>query len=417
MEDQRNLHQHNSGGEGRVVGRDQWAEIKFLITSGWKIARIARETGLDRKTIRKIAQSEEYQGYKIRKKREHILTPWQEFIIQRSPQVDFNATKLHRELVEKGFSGSYTLVKEAVRPLRQQFRAAELAYMRFETPPGKQAQVDWGTRTVPIGGEMIRIHIFVMVLGYSRSIYVEFTLDERLETLLQCHINAFTWFGGCPEEILYDNMKTVVLGRESNNIHFHPGFMDFANLNGFTPRLCQPARPQTKGKVESGVKYVKRSFLVGESFESLEHLNQAVRHWIRNVADQRLHGTTHRIPAETFPEERLRPYHPQAWAQRGVSRTASRDCMVNFETNRYSVPWQYAGKDVEVQISDSGRLQIVHNGIIIAEHEKLLGRYQVSYHKHHFHGIYQRGPSGKTQSDVQIRSLAFYERIASGGEF
>lgn len=416
MEDQRNLHQHNCGGEERVVGREQWAEIKFLVASGWKIARIARETGMDRKTIRKIAQSEEYQGYKKREKRESILAPWREFIIQRSVQVDFNATKLYRELVEKGYPGSYSLVKEVIRPLRQQFRAAELAFMRFETPPGKQAQVDWGTYTLPIGDESTRVHIFVMILGYSRSMYVEFTCNERLETLLQCHQNAFAWFGGCPEEILYDNMKTVVLDRKSNNIHFHPGFLDFANLNGFTPRLCRPLRPQTKGKVESGVKYVKRSFLAGESFESLEHLNQGGLHWVRNVADQRLHGTTHRIPAEAFLEERLRPYHPYAWSQRGFSRTATRDCMVSYETNRYSVPWQYAGKNVEIQALGNNKLRIVYNGVTIAEHDKLLGRFQISYQKDHFRGLYQRERTVKPNSDVQIRPLAFYERIASGGE-
>lgn len=414
MEESRSLHHQENGGGGRVVGRDQWAEIKHLFVSGWKIAKIARELDLDRKTVRKVIQSNEYTGYKTRKVKEHLITPWKEFIEERAIQVGFNATKLHRELIEKGFTGSYSLVKEAVRPLREQAQRAERAFLRFETPPGKQGQVDWGTYTVPIDGNPTRIHIFVMVLGYSRALYVEFTRDERLETLLNCHQNAFIWFGGCPKEILYDNMKTVVLGRDSHTPKFHPGFLDFANLHGFTPRLCQPARPQTKGKVESGVKYVKRSFLSGESFYSLEHMNQAVRQWIRNVADQRVHGTTHRIPAEAFQEELLQPFNLSALSERRFPRTAGKDCMVSFATNRYSVPWQYAGKQVEVDSTASNRIRILYQGSVIAEHDKLTGRYQVSFKKEHFQGLYSHKSLCEVGSDVQVRPLAFYERIAGG---
>lgn len=286
--------------------------------------------------------------------------------------------------------------------------------MRFETPPDKQAQVDWGTRAVLIDGNLTRIHIFVMILGFSRTIYVEFTRDERLETLLQCHQNAFIWFGGCPKEILYDNMKTMVLGRELHIPKFHPGFLDFANLHGFTPRLCQPVRPQTKGKVESGVKYVKRSFLAGEVFYSIEHMNQSVRQWIRDVAGTRIHGTTHRIPAEAFREELLQPFHLSAFTERKLPRTAGKDCMVSYATNRYSIPWQYAGKSVEIYSTESNQIQILHQGIVIAEHNKLTGRHQVSYKKEHFQGLYPHNFVHESNSDVQVRSLTFYERIAGG---
>lgn len=152
----------------------------------------------------------------------------------------------------------------------------------------------------------MRVHIFVLVLCYSRAIYVEFTTDEKLVTLIRCHEHAFHWFGGLPEEILYDNPRTIVLNRGTDNARMNPTFQDFCRYYGYRPRLCRPYRAQTKGKVESGMKYVKRSFLPGRVFSSLDHANEQVQEWIRTVADQRLHGTGHEQPAARFLRENLR---------------------------------------------------------------------------------------------------------------
>lgn len=416
MIEERTLHQYECGGGEPLLGIDVWAEIRAHAANGWSKKKIAEKFNVDRKTVRKILNNEQYNGYKPRPHQDKLLDSWQEFIEQRAPQVGFNATKLHLELMAKGFAGSYSLVKQAVRPLRTMFAAAEKAFMRFETPAGKQAQVDWGSSKVLLGGKEIRVHIFVMVLGYSRALYVEFTLDEKLDTLLNCHQNAFIWFGGCPDEILYDNMKTVVLDRSGGQINFHAGFLDYARLHGFTPRACQPARPQTKGKVESGVRYVKRSFLPGENFETLEHLNNQICRWIREVADVRIHGTTHRKPVELFPEENLRPYNPQALADKIIRRIAAKDCLVSFRSNRYTVPWQYAGKEVDIKTLDSGKLQVLYAGNVIAEHDQKEGRYQISMQREHFRDIYRRKSLSQYPIDVQVRPLAIYEQLAVGGE-
>jgi transposase len=157
------------------------------------------------------------------------------------------------------------VVKRAVRPLRQAERLLEEATIRFETAPGRQAQVDWTSTWLPLPDGRVRAQVFVMVLGYSRAMYVEFTGNQRLETLLRCHEHAFDWFGGLTEEIVYDNPKTVVLERSADGSHidWHPTFWDFARYYGYRPRLCRPYRARTKGKVESGVRYVKGSFIPG----------------------------------------------------------------------------------------------------------------------------------------------------------
>jgi transposase len=288
--DVNHLHATYGGGE-QMVDCDQWSMVRSLAKMGYKIRKIARELEIDRNTVRKILRQEKYHSYQRNKKKSSIIEPFNEFIKDRSPQIDFNAARLYEELKIKGFTGSYILVKIAVRPLRETAIQSEKATSRYETPPGKQAQMDWGTTWAMINGQRRRIHIFVLVLGYSRSLYVEFTENEKLPALFACHEHAFEWFGGLTEEILYDNPKTIVVKRENKTAVFNPKFEDFADYYGYHVRLCQPYRARTKGKIEAGVKYVKRTFVLGREFASLDDANQQVRLWIRQIADQRIHGT------------------------------------------------------------------------------------------------------------------------------
>jgi transposase len=173
-----------------------------------------------------------------------------------------------------------------------------VAVRRFETPPGKQAQVDWGhLGTIEMDGQQRTLNGFTFTLGYSRTMMAEAALDQKLGTLLKMHEEAFRQLGGVPEEILYDRMKTVWLEiDERGEVVWHPVFLDFARYWGFQPRLCRPYRAQTKGKVESGVKYVRRNFLCGlqgREPSGLDDLNAQLRAWVWEVANQRVHGTTH----------------------------------------------------------------------------------------------------------------------------
>jgi len=189
---------------------------------GKSIKKISRELMISKNTVKKALRSDLYQPYTRENCKSGLLTEFMPFLMEGAPQVDFNAAILLRELKKRGYAGSYTILKEAVRPLRETHRQMEAATARFETPPGLQAQMDWGSKKLMIGGQLTRIKIFVMVLGFSRAIYVEFTMDETLPTLIACHEHAFNWFGGIPEEILYDNPRTIVLDRATANVRIIP---------------------------------------------------------------------------------------------------------------------------------------------------------------------------------------------------
>ena len=236
-------------------------EITELRRQGLSITQIGILTGFDRKTIRKYLGNPKRPRYGPRPKRGSGLEPFHAYLDERLAAGVWNAVVLLAELKERGYPGGYTVLKDYLRPLRRQ--ATTVAVRRFETPPGHQAQLDWGT----IGHLQTQddtktktLFAFVLTLGHSRAIFSDVATDTRLGTLLRLHEAAFLALGGVPHEILYDRMKTVMLGTdERGEIKWHPQFLDFAGYWGFTPRVCAAYRPQTKGKVESRPKARSRA--------------------------------------------------------------------------------------------------------------------------------------------------------------
>jgi transposase len=233
-----------------MVGAEQALEIRVLHRHGKAIREIARDTGVSRNTVRRYLRDEEASRYKPRPQRPAKLDPFKGYVVERlraaAPE-SIPASVLLMELRERGYAGGYTMLKLFVASLRSKEPAPPI--IRFETEPGEQMQVDWAA----IRRGSNRLSVFVAALGWSRAAYVEFVNDERVETLIEAHENAFFAFGGVPHEALYDNMRTVVIERHGygrGRHRFHPGFLDFARHCGFRPRLCAPYRAQTKGKVE-----------------------------------------------------------------------------------------------------------------------------------------------------------------------
>jgi transposase len=275
-----------------MVGSEAALEIRVLHRHGKSIREIAREMGVSRNTVRRYLRDDEAERYRPRPLRRTKLDAFKGYIIERlraaAPE-RIPASVLLMELRERGYSGGYTMLKVFVASL-QPPEAAE-PVIRFETAPGEQMQVDWA---VIRRGEN-RLSVFVATLGWSRATYAEFVTDERVETLIEAHENAFLVFGGTPREVLYDNMRTVVLERHGygrGRHRFHPGFLDFARHCGFRPRLCAPYRAQTKGKVERFIRYRRHSFYVPLASrlaqEGLivdrETANLAIGRWLREVA-------------------------------------------------------------------------------------------------------------------------------------
>jgi transposase len=420
-------------GEGEMIGFDLWTEIHARARRGEAKQKMAHELGVDWKTVRRLLAQERPIRYQRTVSRPALVSPHLAYIQRRVTEVDDNAYRIFQELKAQGYAGGYEMVKLAVRPLRAERDRLAEATVRFETAPGRQAQVDWGSTWAYIGGQRVRVQLFVMVLGYSRRLYVECPRDQTLGSLLVCHQHAFDWFGGLTEEILYDNPKTVVLKRDWDGrvIEWHPQFGDFAHYDGFTPRLCRPYRAQTKGKVESGIKYVKRSFVMGRQFPVWDALNPMAQEWVMMVADQRRHGTIFRKPAEAFLEERLRPHHgrPPYRLYTVLCRKVASDCLVTVETNRYSVPPAYVGRTVEVHWSPEGAIQIYHQGTLIATHPRAHGQHQLYVDPGHYQALRRHppepsAPPGPEESlaltawtspfpEVAIRPLACYEALIS----
>lgn len=404
--------------------------IEELKKQGLTVSAIASLTGFDRKTIRKyLAEPNQVLEYKPRPKADSKLEPHKAYIAGRLSAGVWNAVVLLRELRERGYKGGYTILKAYLQPMRAASRT--VAVRRFETPPGKQAQVDWGhLGTLALEGEQRKLWGFAFTLGYSRAMMAEAATDQKLGTVLRMHEEAFRQLGGVPEEILYDRMKTVWLGTdERGEIVWNPVFLDFARYWGFKPRLCRPYRAQTKGKVESGVKYVRRSFLCGlqgREPATFEDLNADLRAWVSGVANQRIHGTTHEQVSARWTAERPalmpasgRPAYPYADDE---LRKVARDAYVAWQGSRYSVPWQYAGKEVWVR-EDGGRVAVQHGSDRIAVHEKAARKHCVLTHSEHHREI----PLGARQNGgkilievrqsapvVEIRPLAAYEAVAGG---
>jgi transposase len=273
------------------------------------------------------------------------------------------------EIQPMGYRGSLATLRRFTHTLQTEQRAKSKLTVRFETAPGEQAQADWtycGRHPDQLG-KLISVYAFVMVLSFSRMLYIEFTRSMKLPLLLQCHKNAFAYFGGWPRALLYDNMKQVRLSQEQ----LHPLFLDFANHYGFIPKTHRPYRPRTKGKVERTVDYVKDNFLNGRSFAAFDDLNAQGLHWLNTTANVRLHATTKARPVDLFSQEALTSVTeiaPYTLAQQ-VQRQAGWDATVRFDRSRYSIPPEHAGKPVFVEAHDQ-RIVIRTGDLVIAEHQR-----------------------------------------------
>ena len=297
--------------EEQMLRGDVGREIIARKERGAGIKRIARGLGVDRKTVKRWLRLGGWQRRRPQRRR-RLIEQFTEFIAQRGPEVGWNGVVLHRELAGLGFSDSYQQVQRYLKPHRAQRKWAKLATVRLETAPGEQAQVDYGQLQVWIGEQLETVDLFVLTLGYSRRLYTWAYHDEKLASLLDGHERACRHGGGVTLTCLYDNPRTVVLGRRENRVVWQPVFADFARYYGFTPHACQPYRARTKGKVESGVKYVKCNALAGRRFSSWEELNGWLERWSSEVADVRIHGTTHERPLERFAREQLTPVGSRA---------------------------------------------------------------------------------------------------------
>ena len=395
--------------------------------AGCSTREIAQRLGIARNTVRRYLNTPGAIVPAPRKRRASKLDPYGEYIDRRISEGLENCVVLWRELRELGYQGGYSILKDYVSPRRRQAGQPQ-ATVRFETAPGEQAQVDWGSFSyIDEKGRKRRVWAFVMVLSWSRAIYVEFVRRADTAGFIQCHVNAFEHFGGAPRRCLYDNAKVVTLGRDADGrVEWNRRMLDFALRVGFELRLCQPYRAQTKGKVESGVKYVRGNLWPGVRFTDDADLNRQTLEWCESVADRRIHGTTGRVPGEMLAEERLHlgqlPHRSTLAPYLREDRTVARDCYVSWEGSRYGVPWKWAGATVQIG-QRAGTVEIWAGEDRIAVHPRaqqpgqrftVPGQWEglpMGSERPRKHALAVHVPVGQ----VELRPLEVYELAASGG--
>lgn len=403
--------------------------ILDLHRQGLSVSAIARQLGLDRKTVRKhIERGLAAPAYGPRSPRPQVIDPFLGYLRERiAAYPDLSGRRLLRELKERGYGGGYTAVTDALREIRPTIPAP--FEVRFETPAGEQAQVDFAQFQVVFQAEpgVVRIvWLFSLVLGHSRLIFARFVLRQDLQTLLRCHAAAFEAIGGSPREILYDRMKTAVTSAgEDGHIVYNRSLIDFARHYGFQPKAYRPYRAKTKGKVERPFRYIRADFFMARTFRDLDDMNLQLRHWLDTVANARVHATTQRVVHEAFAEEKpsllplsLVPYRSVLKLERRVSHEG----MVSVGGNLYSVPDATRRRAVEVQIF-ADEIRIIEDGRTIAVHPVLEGRNQRRVAPGHRKPIDRTSqssfddpepiPIATTGAVVARRSLDFYAAVGN----
>jgi len=397
--------------------------IKELHRQGKTVSAIARETGHDRKTVRKVIAGELMVGKQTREteRKYHKIAPYEEYLKQRMAEGVYNTRKLYAELCELGYPGGLTQVIEYLQPFRP--AKPSPATVRFETEPGQQAQVDWASfGQMECEGRQRRLYAFVMTLCWSRMMYLEFTLSADTGWFLRCHQHAFEYFGGVPREVLHDNLKSAVLERDSEGrIHWNPRYLDFALQFGFNPLAHRPYRPQTKGKVERGVGYVRTSFWPGLHATDVDDINSQALNWLNRVANCRVHGTTGEIPFHRWPAEGLQPLPTQRFDTSILTyRRSGKDCLLSYEGNRYSVPAHVARQTLLVKETEDRQVLIFDPyGQLVATHRLLSGYSRLSMIPEHYAGLSGAAakpaplssPFVRTSPQVEARDLAVYAAL------
>jgi len=339
-------------------------------------AQIADELKLDPRTVALWLARPSYQLRQVAK-RPSKLDAFKGQIVAQLERHPYSAQQLLQQLKTQGYAGGYSILKEFVRLVRP---ARKPAFLMLEFAPGECAQVDWGSfGSMAVGSTRRRLSFFVMVLCYSRMMFVEFTLSEGMEQFLSCHRHALEFFGASPSKVMIDNLKTGVFEHlRGEPARFHPRYLDFAAHYGFSPVACQVARGNEKGRVENGVGYVKKNFLNGLDLPAFAAVNPAARQWLDTVANVRLHGETRCKPIERFAQEKplLRPLPAMPYDCAVIRSTgANACCRLVLDTNRYTVPYLYASQKLTLKLYPD-HLLAYHNEKLIATHQRCYDRFQ-----------------------------------------
>lgn len=385
--------------------------IELHQTQHLTACQIAQQLKVHRKTVAKWIKRKSYEP-RARAQRSSKLDPFKGQIVLWLEQHGLSAQQIFQRLTSEGYQGGYSVVQAFVRLVRPKPKPA---FLTLDFPPGQCAQVDWGTAGyIQIGATKRRLHFFTAVLCHSRLLYVEFSLSQSQEHFLNCHYNAFRYFGGVPQKIMVDNCKTAIQSHEPG-LPARPNarYLDFSRHYGFDIKACGVKKPHEKGRVENGVGYVKNNFLRGLELPAWEALPLALQQWLDTVANVRQHAQTRTTPRLLHAQEKplLKPLNSQDYdISRILQVRANTRFRVHFEGNCYSVPAHLASSSLLLKISPSS-LRFYHENQVVTEHVRCYDRHQDLKHPDHEQALLAQRQKARDQN-LQGRFLALCPEAA-----
>ena len=396
-----------------MIDYETYVRIRnYVQKEGLKYSQIAEALNLDQRTVARWANVKRYQPRKSTP-RKSKLDPFKNDILRMLENHSYTATQIYQRIKENGFDGGKTIVTDYVQRVRP---PKTKAYLKLSFAPGECAQVDWGSYgSVRVGSTTRRLSFFVMVLCKSRMMYVEFTVLQTMEHFLGCHQNAFHYFGGVPKKIMVDNLKSAVLKRIVGHAPvFNPRYLDFSNHYGFTIIPCNVGKGNEKGRVESGVGYVKKNLLNGLTITDFKIMKPSAQHWLDTIANVRTHGETGKRPVDMFHEEKSSLQAlPVELYDIGIIKPvrASRQFRVTVDTNRYSVPAQLAGVRLSVKMYPD-RICIYHENKLVARHVRSYDRQKDYEHPDHPKVLLAHRKKAREQK-IYMRFLSLSDKAES----
>lgn len=387
-----------------------WAQIRLLKHhEDMKVRAIARKLSISRDTVRRALESDQCPR-RLPAERGSLVDPFDDAIrgiLERYP--DLTAVRILEKIRPLGYKGQISILRDHLAEIRPRPRPE--AFIKRETLPGEEAQVDWGScGHIPVEGTVRPLSVFVMVLSYSRLMYVEFTVSQEMEDFLRGHVNAFTFFAEhlgerCPKVILYDNLRSVVQWRHKRLVKFNKRFQEFAGTYLFEPRPCNVRRGNEKPRAETGVRYVKQNFLAGREFRDLSDLRAQAFHWLRDVANVRVHGTTRERPIDRFEREKehLQLRSPVGYDTRICrSLVVGHQARVSFQTNSYTVPPTYVEQVLTLKAGPDRVWLYRADGEEVASHVRCYGRYKDIEDAAHTRAILATKPKARPHKERDL---------------
>jgi len=407
-----------------MISPEQHAEIRRLFfAEHWKVGTIAAQLDLHHETVSRAIEVDRFVS-----RGRHVpsrLDPYLDFIAETLEQYPrLRATRVHEMITGRGYRGSVVQTRRVVKRLRP--KGTKEAFLRLQTLPGEQAQVDWGHfGHITVGKARRALSAFVMVLSWSRAMHVLFTLDQTLESFLRGHVTAFAYFGGVARTLLYDNLKSVVLERYGNVIHFHPRLLEFCAHYHYLPKPVGVARGNEKGGVERHIRFLRDRFFAARRFSDVDDLNAQFVHWRAEWAHARpCPGDDTITVAEAFDQERPRllalPEHPFC-CDKLVPVSSGKTPYARFDTNDYSFPADLVGRTLTLSAS-AEQVRILDGDEVVATHPRSYDRKQRVTDERHITELLRwkraaRLTRGRGRLSETVKSAsAFLEAVVERGD-